>query len=220
VKPNRQRDPLRELQQLLRVAEEGAHDLGAFLSTHAEELAPALGSSPDDLRAAAELPDEVVARRVKARLAARRELDQKQKAQDDAEVARRAASALGGTVRWTEQGAVLDVDLLLGDALADHSKRYIEFTGPDFTTAIERGLLARTALVQRLFIDVAAYLDAEGLHVRWRGGRGGYNWRARFVAPADRAHVLTVELRPPVRAVVPRPGAWLGELLMEMGWAV
>jgi hypothetical protein len=219
VKPNRRHDPLRELQQLLRVAEEGAHDLGAFLAAHADELAPALGSSPDDLRAAVELPDEIVARRVRARLRGRRELDQKQKAQEDAEVARRAANALGGTVRWTEQGAVLDVDLLLGDLLADREKKYVEFKGPDFTTAIERGLLARTALVQRLFIDVAAYVDADGLHVRWRGGRGGYNWRARFVPPVDRAHVLTVELRPPVRAAVPRPGAWLGELLHEMGFA-
>jgi hypothetical protein len=93
-------------------------------------------------------------------------------------------------------------------------------SGYDFTAAVERTLLVRTALVQRLFIDVTAYVDANGLHVRWRGGRGGYNWRARFVAPADRAHVLTVELRPPVRAPVPRPGAWLGELLAEMEWAV
>ncbi len=176
---------------------------GAFLAGHADEVAPALGSTPDDLRASIDLPDELVARRVTA-----------------AEVARRAASALGGTVRWTEQGAVLDVDLLLGDVLADHAKRYIEFKGAEFTATIERALLARTTLVQRLFIDVVAYVDADGLHVRWRGGRGGYNWRPRVVVPAYRPHVLTVELRPPVRAAVPRPGAWLGELLAEMEWAV
>ncbi len=34
------------------------------------------------------------------------------------------------------------------------------------------------------------------------------------------ARVLTVELRPRVRAAVPRPGAWLGELLEQMEWAV
>lgn len=147
-------------------------------------------------------------------------LDQKRKAQEDAEVARRAASALGGTVRWTEQGAVLDTDLLLGDVLADRAKRYIELKGTDLTTTIERGTLVQTGLVRRLFIDVIAYFGADGLHVRWRGGRGGYNWRPRVVVPADRPHVLTVELRLPVRAAVPRPGAWLGDLLLEMGFAV
>ncbi len=219
MKPARH-DPLRELVQLLRVTEEGAHDLGAFLAGHADEVAPALGSTPDDLRASIDLPDELVARRVTARLAARREIDQKQKSQEGAEVAMRAAITLGRTVRWTAQGAVLDVDLLLGDVLADRAMKYLEFTGAEFTTAIERSTLAQTGLVRRLFIDVAAYVDADGLHVRWRGGRGGYNWRTRFVAPVDRPHVLTVELRPPVRAAVTRPGAWLGELLQEMGFAV
>ncbi len=219
MKPARH-DLLRELHQLLRVTEEGAHDLGAFLAEHADDLAPALGSSPEDLRASVELPDEVVARRVHARLRRRRELDRKQKAQEDAERSIRAARTLGATVRWTEHGPVLDTDLLLGDLLAGHSKRYIEFKGPDFTIAIERGTLARTALVQRMFIDVAAYVDADGLHARWRRGHGGYNWRPRVVVPAYRPHVLTVELRPSVRTAVPRPGAWLGELLDEMGWAL
>ena len=86
--------------------------------------------------------------------------------------------------------------------------------------AVARDTLARAAMVRRIYIDVVACVDADGVHVRWRGGRGGYNWKARFVAPVDREHVLTVELQPPVRAAVPRPGAWLGELLMEMGWAV
>ncbi len=219
MKPSR-RDPLRGLQQLLRVPEEGAANIGAFLFANAEQLAPALGSSPDDLRASADMPDEVVAPRVTARLARRRELDQERERQEDSEVALRAAASLGATVRWTEHGAVLDTDLLLGDVLADRRKKYIAFTGEGFTTAVERDTLARTASLRRVFIDVAAYVDAEGLHVRWRGGRGGYNWKARFVAPIDRERVLTIEMRPPTRAVVHRPGAWLGELLQDMGFAV
>ena len=132
----------------------------------------------------------------------------------------RAATTLGRTVRWTEQGAVLDTDLLLGDVLADREKKYIAFKGEYFEVAIERDTLVRAAMVRRIYIDVAASVDAEGLHVRWRGGRGGYNWKARFVAPVDRERVLPVELRQPVWADVPRPGAWLGELLQQMGYAV
>jgi hypothetical protein len=125
-----------------------------------------------------------------------------------------------GEVSLAEHGAVLDTDLLLGDVLADREKKYIIFNGDDFTTAIERDTLVRTTSLRRMFIDVAAYVGVAGLHVRWRGGRGGYNWKPRFVAPVDRERVVTVELRPPVRAAVPRPGAWLGELLQEMGFAV
>lgn len=219
MKPTR-RDPLRELQQLLRAPEEGVANIGAFLFANAEELAPLLGSTAEDLRASVDMPDEVVAPRVRARLRRRRDIDQERKSVAEHELAMRAAATLGRTVRWTELGAVLDTDLLLGDVLADREKKYIAFTGPDFTVAVERDTLARTAMVQRLFIDVAAYVDAGGLHVRWRGGRGGYNWKPRFVAPVDRERVLTVELQAPVRAAVPRPGAWLGELLQEMGYAV
>ena len=219
MKPSR-RDPLRELLQLLRVPEEGACNLGAFLAANADALAPALGSSPEDLQASVEMPDEVVAPRVKARLARRRELDQERDRQEDAEVATRAAATLGRTVRWTEQGAVLDTDLLLGDVLVDREKKYVTFKGEDFTVAVERDTLARAAMVRRIYLDVAACVDADGLHVRWRGGRGGYNWKPRFVAPADRERVLTVALPPLVRAAVPRPGAWLGDLLVELGYAV
>jgi hypothetical protein len=119
----------------------------------------------------------------------------------------RAATTLGRTVRWTEQGAVLDTDLLLGDLLADRGKKYAAFTGPDFTTVIERDTLVRTGIVRRLYLDHAAWVDAAGLHVRWRGGRGGFNWRPRFVAPVDRERVLTVELRPPARAREPKAGS-------------
>ena len=219
MKPTR-RDPVRELGQLVRVAEEGAHNLGAFLFAHADDLAPALGSTPEDLRASVDMPDEVVAPRVRARLGRRREMDRERQALEDSELAMRAATMLGRTVRWTEHGAVLDTDLLLGDVLADRGKKYIAFKGEGFTTAVERDTLARTASLRRVFIDVAGYVDAEGLHVRWRGGRGGYNWKPQVVVPADRQRVLDVELRPPVRAAVPRPGAWLGELLLEMGYAV
>jgi hypothetical protein len=219
VKPSR-RDPLRELQQLLHVPEEGAVNIGAFLAANADALAPALGSTPEDLQASVDMPDEVVAPRVKARLARRRQLDQERERQEDAEVAGRGAAALGATVRWTEHGAVLDTDLLLGDVLVDREKKYIAFGGEDFTVAVERDTLARAAMVRRIYIDVAACVDADGVHVRWRGGRGGYNWKPRFVAPADRERVLTVELQAPVRAAVPRPGAWLGDLLGEMGFAI
>jgi len=219
VKPSR-RDPLRELQQLLRVPEEGSRALASFLCEHADALAPALGSTPEDLRASADMPDEVVAPRIRVRLSRRREIDHERKLLADSDLAMRAATTLGATVRWTEHGAVLDTDLLLGDVLADREKKYIAFRGPDFTTAVERETLARTASLQRLFIDVATYVDAAGLHFRYRGGRGGYNWKPRLVVPADRERVLTIELRPPVPAAVPRPGAWLGQLLQEMGFAV
>jgi hypothetical protein len=220
MKPAR-RDPLRELVQLLRFPEEGACNLGAFLAEHADELAPALNTRPSDLRESADMTDEVVAPRLRARRDRMKETERERREAEDMDTSLHTAAALGGTARWTERGAVLDTDVLLGDLLiADRSKKYVAFAGSDFTTTVERRVLHQSASLRRLFIDVAAYVDAGGVHIRWRGGRGGFNWRSHLVDPQLHDLVLTVRLQSPTRAAVPRPGAWLGDLLQEMGFAV
>jgi len=170
VKPSR-RDPVRELQQLLRVPEEGAANIGAFLFDHAEALASALGSSPEDLRASEGMPDEVVAPRLRARLGRRREVDRERQALEDTELAMRAATVLGRTARWTEHGAVLDTDLLLGDVLADRQRKYIAFNGEAFTVAIERDILARAEYIQKIGgpnrrADQMPCVDLRNFHLR------------------------------------------------------
>ncbi|CAN5925128.1 hypothetical protein BH11MYX4_BH11MYX4_02920 [soil metagenome] len=109
----------------------------------------------------------------------------------------RAACLLGQTVRWTEIGAVLDVDVLLRDVIADRQKKYIAFRwGEQAAVAVRRETLAAVAPLRRTVLDLAAFVNDDGVHFRWKGGRGGYNWRGQVVAPAEKRRVLEVVLRP------------------------
>ena len=159
-----------------------------------------------------------------------------------------AAIRLGQTARWTELGAELDVDLLLGEVLADRALRWVTFAGEKLSVTIPRHLIAATASVARQHLDLAAFVDEHGLHFRWRGGKGRYNWRPLAPRPGLEAQVLAVPLAPkvvaevlpegkpsndvstepdPIPMVVPavatardrrKGGAWLRDILRELDY--
>ena len=209
---------LKELALLIRCPERDSTNLSDYLASNAEALAPFFNATPANLRSTAALRDEDVAPGLRHRLEwISRAVEDKRRARA-AERAARAAATLGATARWTEYGAVLDVELLLRDVLADRTKKYIAFKGAGVDVPASRNTLVQVARLRRLH-DLVAFVDGEGLHFRWKGGRGGYNWRPQVVHPADADRVLTVPLRPVHPASVPtRRGEWLGELLREMGF--
>jgi hypothetical protein len=109
--------------------------------------------------------------------------------------------------------------------VADRTKRWVAFTTDQaVATFIPRHLLAATVPLRRLHIDLASWwVDPQGLHFRWKGGRGGYNWRSHQVHPSLADQVLTVPLAPKVVVRVPerrRGGAWLGHILQELGYVL
>lgn len=120
-------------------------------------------------------------------------------------------------MRWTDLGGVLDVDTLLGELLADKTRKYIVFGLPGSNVAIDRCTLAQVAWLRRMFMDLAAWVDDDGLHFRWRGGRAGFNWRPQVVPDHQRHRVLDVSLCRPVRRPAAGRGAWLGEVLRDVG---
>ena len=212
-----QRDPLRELALLLRAPEPGSTNLTSHLTEHADVIGEELRIAPKYLRALEGQEDEHAAPRL------RRWLETAEAAALESHHARRversvrAAGLLGDSVRWTELGGVLDIDTLFGDLLADKTRKYIVFGLPGSNVAIETRTLARVAWLRRTFIDLAAWVDDEGLHIRWRGGRGGYNWKPQLVPDHQRHRVLEVSLRLPVRRLAAGRGAWLGEVLRDVG---
>src|SRR5271154_3438220 len=120
---------LKELALLVRSPEPDSTNLGDYLASNAEALAPFLNATPANLRSTAALRDEDVAPELRHRLEwISRSVEENRRARA-AERAARAAAALGATARWTEYGAVLDVELLLRDALADRTRKYIVFKG-------------------------------------------------------------------------------------------
>ena len=211
---------LKELALLVRSPEPDSTNLGDYLASNAEALAPFLHATPANLRSTVARRDEDVAPGLRHHLdQIARSVEEDRRARS-LERARRGALTLGATARWTECGAVLDVDLLLRDLLADRSKKYISFKGVGVGVTVRRDTLVRVAALRRLHIDLVAFVDGEGLHFRWKGGRGGYNWLPQLVHPADVDRVLTVPLRPARPAsLATRRGAWLGEILREMGFS-
>lgn len=206
---------------MVRAPEPGTTNLGEFVANNACELARVFAVDAVDLQTARAIGDAELAPHVVALL--RRQQDQAvvQEAERRRERSLRAATQLGTTARWAHVGAVLDVDLLLGELLADRSKKWVSFREPSgFVVTVPIHLIAAARPLQRLHIGLAACVDSQGLHLRWRGGRGGYNWRPHDVHRSLEERVLTVSLAPrfvlaPARR---RGGAWIHNILSELGY--
>jgi hypothetical protein len=199
-------DPARELALLVRAPEPGSHNLGEFVANHADDLAQILDADAHQLARARALDDEDFLPRILQLLqrARRRHTERDLDRRRERSIA--AAVRLGQTVRWTELGAELDVELLLGDLLADRTRRWVAFEGDGLPVTIPRHLIAATRIVGRQHLDLGAYVDEGGLYFRWRGGKGRYNWRSHAVRMGLEAHVLSVPLVPKVVPVVmPEP---------------
>ena len=217
------RDPLRELALLVRAPEPGSNNLGEYVADNAAGLAQVLGIDPRWLEAARATDDEEVVTRIRQLLVGARDRQVQQDLERRRQRSIEAAERLGASSKWTDVGAELDVDLLLGELLADRTKKWVTFStneGP--ATIIPRHLIAAAAPLRRIHMDLASFVDDKGLHFRWRGGRGGYNWYPRQVDARFADQVLTVPLARR-RVHVPerrRGGAWLGDVLREIGYVV
>jgi hypothetical protein len=211
---------LTELVTLLRVCEPDSTNLGEYVSAHADVLAGLLRSSVGELRGAEKLRDDEVAPRLRRRLEALGHESRDERLARLSEVARRGAVALGATARWTDYGAILDIEVLLRDVLADPTRKFIGFQEPGgFDVAIGHKTLKRVASLRRLHVDLVAYVHACGLSFRWKGGRGGFDWRPQVVEEVEALRVLVVPLRRRHQATARvRRGAWLGDVLRELGF--
>jgi hypothetical protein len=209
---------LRELARLVRLHEPGSSNLGSHLEQHADALAPLLRLTSAELRARAHDLDEVLVPGMARTLesvdcALRADRERRQ-----SDMSLQAAHTIGATARWMDDRAVLDVDLLLTELLVDRTVKYVSFVaeGDDSAVTVYRWMLAEVRPLRRTVIDLVSWVDAEGFHFRWKGGRGALNWKSQAVSAGAEAHVLTVRLR--ARRVRQVRGAWLGDVLQELGF--
>ena len=189
----------RELLRLYSLAARGEYNLTQFLADRPElvaHLGVPLDLERDDAEVALQLASAVG--RYKRRAA-------RLKATEHIERVTCAVRQIVATSRRRADRLEIDADLLLGDLLADSSKKYISFELPGARVPIARISLAKARAPLRNFIDLGAYIDESGVHLRWRGGCGGLNLRPQVEERG--AEVLHVDLRPvpPVRRLLPRP---------------
>jgi len=86
---------------------------------------------------------------------------------------------------------------------------------PFITVIIEVEVLRRARLLQRTYIDLACFIDGDGLHFRWKAGRGQLNLLSRKVVPAATRAALEVPIPPPVQHQVPAFAGAVGELAAQ-----
>jgi hypothetical protein len=171
------RDPLRQLALLVRAPEPGSSNLGEFLADNASELAQVLGLPVGSLEAARAVDDEALAPRVRHLLQ-------------------------GASAPRVQQGLERRRQRSLQAAeRADRTRKWVAFSAePGVAIVVPRHLLAASAPLRRIHRDLRSWVDARGLHLRWRGGRGGYNWRGHQVHPSLAHGVLAVVLGPKTAA--------------------
>lgn len=203
--------PLKELLGLYSQAQHGEYNIGEFLQRH-PDLCDRLGVldiTRDDAELALQLAGAVGRYKTHA-----------SKVQRDGRTDRagQAARRLVGSARRDGGRVVLDVDLLLGDLLADASRKYICFELDEACVDVHRHALVRARVPMRSFHDVLAYVDPTGLHLRWRAGRGGLNLQPQ---QRDRgAPALLVDLRAPAEVLHAhcRQPVRVGDILADMAF--
>jgi hypothetical protein len=142
----------------------------------------------------------------------------------------------------------LDPGLLLGPVVTDQRRRHVTFLFGEHQVSVRRAVLSRARMALRPMPGVTATLDSAGLHLRWRGGRGGLDLFPQTLTPAERRESLHVVFSAPVQtmpekaanghgdaslpAPIPSPpsaparvpqrpsGAWLADVLAELGFGL
>jgi len=186
-------DLLGELCRLVKVADDG-HVLGAFLIEHAEVLAPLLGTTSGDLRCSIGLTDREIASRISMRLEHVVRQQREQRVREKEPKVAAAVKQFIDNVRWTEGAAHVPANIFFAREL--WSKPHVVFVCDDFEVAVARRLVSQAREAMRAFRGVGVFIDAKGLHVRWRWGIGRLNLYPASLTPTEKHAALVIALPP------------------------
>jgi hypothetical protein len=144
-----------------------------YVNEHATDIAEAFGISADMLRAGIAVVDDDarMARRLLAEVDRARKEGREGKARERVRAAQEAADAVGTAVRWREDCAEIDLGALLATALTSPGDVLV-FASETFTVGVRMAALLRLRQLRRR--DMWAFVDRNGLHIRW-GLAGGLN---------------------------------------------
>jgi len=205
-------DLLRQLQQLVKL--EGADDeVLAFVIANLAVVASALGAREDQLEEA--MRHEDFPGRLRRHLVGLRQRERAVRAVEGGVTASKVAAALGASAAWHEEGAHLDVQLLLDAGLTAAGVDHVRFEGNGLDVAIAKRTLVDLRRHLPRFPDLGAYVDVGGLHLRWRGGLGQLNFSPQKCLPT----ATVVPLRQPVVRPAPtRSRSFIGNVFAALGF--
>ena len=99
--------------------------------------------------------------------------------------------------------------------LADLRTKHIAFMLPFITVVIEVEVLRRARLLQRTYIDLACFVNGDGLTFVWKAGVGRLRLKSRKVVPAATRAALEVPIPPPVQHQMPAFAGAVNELAAQ-----
>jgi hypothetical protein len=162
--------------------QENIYELARDFCVTTGTIITALDNVKDDAALAARLLETI--RRAES-------IQRDQRKRNRAKAAQASADALASMVRWQGDMAHLDMVSFLCSALTKRND-FLVFTCASFTTAVYMAPLFDIAKLRKR--DLTGYVDAEGLHLRWK--TGWLNLRPQVDVEADR---IVVALPPRVR---------------------
>ena len=122
------RDPVRELALLVRGSRTGLEQPGRVPGRQRQRARPGARPRPSASSRRARLDDEELAPRIRRLLGRAGTATSSRTSSGVVSGRSRRPSAWGHRATWTDLGAELDVDLLLGELLADRTKKWVSFT--------------------------------------------------------------------------------------------
>jgi hypothetical protein len=93
----------------------------------------------------------------------------KQREQDRARAAQQSADVLACATEWKGNRAHLDITSLMSSVLTRRNDMLL-FIGDQFTVGISMAPLLDLAKIARVRSDLSGFVDATGLHLRWKTG--------------------------------------------------
>ncbi len=192
---------LRELRRfVLFKSAEGCHaEVRSYVLDHIDALASALRVSAESLveLLAAARDDELLAAHLLNRAIGAETLHRKTRETLRLARAQSSADEVGQTVQWREEAgraaAHLALPALLSSALT-RRQDVLVFVCDEFTVRVPQAALIDLARISRVRIELTAFVDATGLHVRWRTGE--LNLRSRPEPNKRNVARVVVALRP------------------------
>ena len=144
-----------------------------------------------------------------------------------------AAAALGRSTEWIGSTAKLDARLLLGDLPGHPTAKLVGFEGLGWVIAVSKAKLREARGALGRMPGLQAFVDTDGLHLRWHDGKGGLDLHPQPIERRSSEPAVLVRLQPPEQAVESRVAtphvrapttatarrgdAWIGQVLVDLG---
>lgn len=178
------RKALRDLKRfiLAKNTDDERHEIRSYVAENGDEL-PALADAVNTIEDDAKLVGHLLAEIASVgRMLRERRVDERARA------AQAAADVLASAVRWRDDTALVDIGSLLMSTLTNRADLLV-FTCEAFTVAVFMAPLLDLARLKKA--GMTAFVDARGLHVRWR--TGGLNLRPQTERRASRIVITLPE---------------------------